>query len=141
MKFHIHCSQLYKKACSRAGLILRSFYSRNVNVLIKTFIIYVRPILEYNSVVLSPYYKMDSDLIEKVQRNFISSVCSLCNVKKYWNYDQRLKLFNLESLHERRIIGDIIEVYKTVKGYANCNLVNAIPYANVGCRRHIFSPL
>ena len=32
VKFRIHCSQLYKKACSRAGLILRSFYSRNVNV-------------------------------------------------------------------------------------------------------------
>ena len=42
------------------------------------------------------------------------------------NYDQKLKLFNLEPLHERRIIGDIIEVYKTVKSYANCNLINAI---------------
>ena len=30
----------------------------------------------------------------------------------------------------RRIIGDIIEVYKTVEGFASCNLVNAIPYAN-----------
>ena len=63
---------------------------------------------------------MDSDLIVKVQCNFISHVCSMCNVGKYLNYDQRLKLFHLESLHERRIIGDIIEVYKTVKGYANC---------------------
>ena len=66
---------------------------------------------------------MDCDLIEKVLGNFISCVCSMCNVSKYLNYDQRLKLFNLESLHERRIIGDIIEFYKTVKGYANCNLV------------------
>ena len=128
--FYIHCSQLYKKACFRAGLILRSFYSRNVNVFIKAFIIYVRPILEYNRVIWSPYNKMDSDLIEKVQRNFISCVCSMCNVGKYLNYDQRLKLFNFESLHERQIIGDIIEVYKIVKGYTNCNLINAIPYAN-----------
>ena len=89
-------------------------------MLIKAFIIYERPILEYNIVVWSPYYKMDSDLIVKVQCNFISHVCSMCNVGKYLNYDQRLKLFHLESLHERRIIGDIIEVYKTVKGYANC---------------------
>ena len=118
--------QLFKKPCSKAGLILRSFYSRNVNVFIKAFRIYVRPTLEYNSVAWSPYYKMDNDLIEKVQRNFISRVCSMCNVGKCLKYVLRLKLFNLESLHERRIIGVIIEVYKTVKGYANCNLVNAI---------------
>ena len=60
---------------------------------------------------------MDSDLIKKFQRSFISRVCNMCNVGKYFNYDQRLKLFNLESLHERRIIGDIIEVYKIVQGY------------------------
>ena len=77
---------------------------------------------------MSPYYKTGSDLIEKVQRNLMSRVCSMCNSGKYLNYDQRLTLINLESLHERRIIGDIIEVYKTVEGYANCNLVNAIPY-------------
>ena len=143
LKFHIHCSQLYKnnntKACSKACSILRSFYSRNVNVFIKNFIIYVRPILEYISVVWSPYYEMDSDLIEKVQRNFIYRVCNMCNVGKYLNYDQKLKFFNLESLHERRIIGDIIEVYKTVNGYVNCNLVKAITYVNFeNTRAHHF---
>ncbi len=73
---------------------------------------------------------MDSDLIEKVQCNFISRVCSMCNIGKYSNYDERLKLFNLEPLYERRIIGYISEVYKTVKGYTNCYLVDFIPYVN-----------
>ena len=81
---------------------------------------------------------MDSDLIEKVQRNFISRVCRKYNVSKYFNFDQRLKLFNLQSLHERRIIGDI-EVYKTVKCYANCYLANAKPYVNYeNTREHRF---
>ena len=54
----------------------------------------------------------------------------MCNVGKYLKYDQMLNLFNLDSLHGRRIIGDIIEVYKTAEGYANCNLGKAVPYAN-----------
>ena len=44
----------------------------------------------------------------------------MCNVGKYLNYDQMLNLFNIYSLHGRRIIGDIIEVYKTIEVYANC---------------------
>jgi len=36
----------------------------------RAFIVYVRPLLEYNSVVWSPYYKQDIETIERVQRRF-----------------------------------------------------------------------
>jgi len=32
---------------------------RNIDMLKRAFIVYVRPLLEYNSVVWSPYYKQD----------------------------------------------------------------------------------
>ena len=35
------------------------FLSRNIDMLKRAFIVYVRPLLEYNSVVWSPYYKQD----------------------------------------------------------------------------------
>ena len=38
---------------------------------------YVRPILEYNSVVWSPSSKKDTDLIEKVQRRFTKRLFGL----------------------------------------------------------------
>jgi len=46
-------------------------------VLIRAFIMYVRPILEYNSVVWSPSLKKDIDLIEKVQSQFTKRLFGL----------------------------------------------------------------
>ena len=46
------------------------FVSRARNLLVKVFKVYVRPILEYNSVTWSPMLKKDIVCIEKVQRRF-----------------------------------------------------------------------
>ncbi len=45
------------------------------------------------------------------------------------------KLFNLQPLHVRRAIIDVTEMFKTVKGYANCNLADYIPYATFSSTR------
>ena len=39
-------------ANQRVKLIYRSFVSRDINLLVRAFITYVRPILEYNSVII-----------------------------------------------------------------------------------------
>jgi len=44
--------------------------SGNVILLLRAFIVYVRPMLEYNSVTWSPHLKCDIERIEKVQRQF-----------------------------------------------------------------------
>jgi len=46
------------------------FLSINIDMLKYAFIVYVRPLLEYNSVLWSPYYKQDIEVIERVQRRF-----------------------------------------------------------------------
>jgi len=51
-------------------MIHRYFVSQNVELLNPAFITYVRPLLEYNSVVWSPSLKRDIALIEQVQRRF-----------------------------------------------------------------------
>jgi len=40
-------------------VILRCFVSRDRNLLVKAFVVYVWPILEYNSVISSPMLKKD----------------------------------------------------------------------------------
>jgi len=50
--------------------IAKSFTSRDVAILVKAFVTYVRPLLEYNTVVWSPHLKGDIHTIEKVQRRF-----------------------------------------------------------------------
>jgi len=47
---------------------LRCFSTRDNNLLVNAFKTYVRPIVEYNSVIWSPHLKRDIDNIVKVQK-------------------------------------------------------------------------
>ena len=53
------------------------FLSTNIDMLKRAFIVYVHPLLEYNSVVWSPYYKQDIEAIERVQRRFSKRLLGL----------------------------------------------------------------
>ena len=65
-----HIDSIVSKAHQRANIIRRCFVSRNVDLLVRAFITYVRPVLEYNSVTWSPHLKYHIERIEKVQRRF-----------------------------------------------------------------------
>ena len=53
-----HISQIVVKAHQRANCVLRSFTSGDVSLLTRAFVTYVRPLVEYNSIVWSPYLNM-----------------------------------------------------------------------------------
>ena len=57
------------KAHKRAYMIHRAFVSRNTD-LVRAYLVYVRPLVKYNSVVWSPYTVQDIETIEQVQRRF-----------------------------------------------------------------------
>ena len=61
---------LYAKASLRAKLILKCFQTHDASILMKAFVTFVRPTLEYPSVVWNPHYKRDIDKVENVQRRF-----------------------------------------------------------------------
>lgn len=61
----------------RAGLILRTFMSRDIHLLERAFLVYVRPIVEQNSVIWSPYTARDIDAVESVQRRFTKRLPTL----------------------------------------------------------------
>ena len=88
-----HTNDIVKKSHQRANMIIRCFVSRNTDLLVRAFTTYVRPLLEYNYVVWSPYLKSDIELIEKVQRGFTNRLKELSEL----SYDDRLKLLNLEG--------------------------------------------
>jgi len=54
------------KASLRAKLILKSCQSRDPKLLTRAFCVFVRPILEYASVILNPHYKNQITKIEGV---------------------------------------------------------------------------
>ena len=112
LKTSAHCSMISAKAYSRSYLILKCFSSRDPELLIKAFKVYVRPILENVSPAWNPRLQKDINILERVQRYFTRRLSS---PKSYYckeTYPERLQTFNLESLETRRIKNDLIIMYK-----------------------------
>ena len=72
MKFSLHIANrpISRKAHKRANLIIRCFHSKNIQQLVASYKVYVRPNLEYSSVAWNPYLIKDMKAIESVQRRF-----------------------------------------------------------------------
>jgi len=112
LKFSTHISNICCKAHKRPNLIIRCFHSKYVSSLITAFKVYVRPILEYCSVVWNPFLIKDINTIEAVQRMFTKRLPGM----KHLTYHQRLVKLELESLELRRVLTDLLCVYKIIFG-------------------------
>ena len=112
LTFSNHICKMCSTAMQRVNLIFRAFTTRDSDILLKTFITYVRPLVEYNAPVWSPFLLRDIKLIEKVQRNFTRRIYGLENL----SYKQRLDALSLHTLESRRVVFDLVEVFKIVKG-------------------------
>jgi len=88
---------------TRANLIHKCFVSRDTASLIRAFIVYVRPLLEYASPVWSPYHVGKIIQIESVQRRFTKRLPGLKRVI----YKDRLQRLGLETLEMRRLRQDL----------------------------------
>jgi len=89
-----HISEITTKAHQRANCILGSFTSGDEDLLIRAFIVYVRPIVEYSGIIWSPHSRHDIDTVEKVQRRFTKRPRSL----KHLSHDERLAKLGLPTL-------------------------------------------
>jgi len=78
--YHLHVTDIVSKAHMRAGLILCTFMSRDIHLLKRAFLVYVRPIVEHNSVIWSPYTARDIDAVESVQLRFTKRLPTLSNM-------------------------------------------------------------
>ena len=105
--FHIYMNNT---ASAHASQILRAFSSRNVMTLHYAFLTYVRPILEYNSPIWSPYFEKDMPSIESVQKKFTRAICIRCNIL-FNSYFDRLRKLNLNLLEYRRTVTDLTSMY------------------------------
>jgi len=112
LKFNVHINRVVNKARSRAYLIRKCFVSRDPQLLLRAFTVYVRPLLEYASSVWSPCYNYAIDKLESVQRRFTKQFPGLENM----DYSSRLTALNLPSLERRRLEADLILTYKIIFG-------------------------
>jgi len=83
-----HINSIAYSANQHANLIIcTAFVSRDIALLVRAFIVYIRPILEHSSVVWSPQTKGDIIVLENVQRRNTKRLYGL----RHFSYKQRLE--------------------------------------------------
>ena len=112
------CSKVVKTANKLVGFIGRTFEHKSEKVILTLYNSLVRPLLEYCIQFWSPYYRKDIDKLERVQRRVTKMIPRL----RCKPYEQRLQELNLFSLSKRRMRGDLIEVFKMLKGFVNVDV-------------------
>ncbi len=115
-KFREHCEQVAAKARRLTGLMLRALHSRQRTVILPVYKSLIRPLLEYATVIWSPFYKSDIKEIESVQRYITKRIHGL----KHLSYTARLCALELSTLENRRSYYDLVECYKLVHGNVHC---------------------
>ena len=91
----------------------------------------IRPKLEYAQVVWAPHLINHSKKIERVQRTATRMIPELENLE----YEDRLKRLGLESLEDRRTRGDLIQLFKFVRGFDETDIQNWIVVDNLKMTR------
>jgi ribonuclease P/MRP protein subunit RPP40 len=109
------CAKVVKTANRVMGMIKRTFGNFSRNIIVKLYKSLIRPRLEYAIQAWMPHLKKDIDLIESVQRR----VTRLVVGSKGKGYEDRLQMLGLKTLETRRIRGDLIEVFKILRGIDN----------------------
>lgn len=108
LNFDAHINKIVGKAYARLGVLFKGFASRDIQMLKRAYVTYVRPLLEYASSVWSPYLLKHINAIERVQKNFTKRIRSLSELP----YPERLAVVDLEPLELRRLKADLVLYYK-----------------------------
>ena len=112
LSFDGHIDSIVKRAYIRIGILFKGFVTRDVHVLKQAYVTFIRPTLEYASVVWSPYKLKHINAIEKIQRHFTRRIPHLRDL----SYGERLAIINLETLELRRLKADLTMYYKILHG-------------------------
>jgi ribonuclease P/MRP protein subunit RPP40 len=107
------CIVAVKKANGILGMIKRNIKFKSKNVIVKLYKSLVRPRLEYCIQEWSPHLRKDIDMMERVQRRATRLIEGFKDV----SYEDRLERMGLISPEKRRVRGDLIQVFKLLKGY------------------------
>ena len=108
-----HIAVIVAQAHKRAGAILCDFSSRDTCLLMRAFLVYVRPVVEYSSIIWSPATIHNIDSLESVQHRFTKRLPGLNNL----NYYDRLQSLNVPTLELYNLCA-VFWCYRVVFGLA-----------------------
>jgi len=117
-----------------ANSIHRCFTSHNVGLLVRAYIVYVRPLVEHDSVLWSPLLKQDIEKVERVQRCFTKRLPGFNDL----SYEDRLRRLDFPSLELRRLHIDLTWCYKILFGHVNLNSIDFFQLSPTPTRGHAY---
>lgn len=117
--FTCHINNVAKNALRQTGWILRTFRSRQPELMLTLYRSLVLPLLEYCCLLWSPWRVGEKQRLERVQRSFTSTISTV----KHLDYWERLRALKLYSLERRRERYHILYIYKIKIGQVS-NSVN-----------------
>ena len=112
VSFAEHIDDIVQSSMIKAGILLRTFETREAQPMMKMFNSYIRSKLEYCSLIWNPHKKEDIDKIERIQKHFTSKIKGL----EHMDYHERLKKLGLYSLERRRERFLIINAWQQLEG-------------------------
>ena len=107
------CAVAARAANFTLGQIQRSFHYRTKKTLVPLYKTFVRPKLEFAVQAWSPWQEGDKKVLEKVQERMIRMLSDV----RGKSHEEKLRDVGLTTLTERRMRGDAIETFKTLKGF------------------------
>ena len=107
-----HIDRIYGETYNLIRNIGLAFHYMDKDMMKKLITTLIRPRLEYAGVVWSPHKKKHTSKIERLQRMATKLVPDLMEM----TYEERLRAMDLPTLEQRRERGDLIQVYKLLKG-------------------------
>ena len=112
LKPSLQCAEAAKKAAIVLGQITRAFIYRDRVTFLKLYTQFVRCHMEFAIQAWAPWTAGDIEVLEKVQRRAVNLITGL----KGKTYPDKLRELGLQSLAERRVRSDMIQVFKIMKG-------------------------
>ena len=133
LSFSNHIHNIIKKANRRLWLVKRALgFSAPVKCKLQAYVSFVRPILEYCSIIWSPSskeYLMSVESVQKHATNYILNNPPILN-PRHINYKDRLLSCNLLPLSFRREIRDITFFYKAVNNFYDIDISHFINFVD-----------
>lgn len=124
LSFTAHISNVITSCFRSLGFIIRNSHDFvNTGTIKLLYFAYVRSRAEYASVIWSPYYNVHINNLERIQRRFLKYL----SFKEDGTYpepgishNQLLVRHSTASLEERRIISQLVFLYKLINGQIVC---------------------
>ena len=108
LAFEKHVDAVVSKAFQRLGLVNKVFSNKSLKATLRLYKSFVRPILEFSSLIWNPYTNCLNNKIENVQRR----LCRMFPAIRQKNYKEQLSFLALYSLQARRLRYQLITIFK-----------------------------